>query len=88
MRRRLLVAIAGGVAGLLIGLLASRVTGWRWWVRICVAIAPPIALLVAERKRFIRTTEEISRPISIFPHEHGDSDPKTSTRDTRDIPLH
>ena len=64
------------MAGWLIGSLAANATGWRWWVRICVAVAPAIALLIAERKRFVRTPEEMNRPVSLFADEHPDSTPK------------
>jgi hypothetical protein len=75
-RKRVLVAIAGAVAGLLIGSVATWATGWRWWVRICVALAPALALLVAERRRFVRTAEEINRPISLLhPDERERRDP-------------
>ena len=78
MRESVVVAIAGGVAGWLIGLLAAHVTGWRWWIRICVAIAPAIALLIAERKCFVRTAEELNRPIGIFAEERFDATRKLS----------
>ena len=74
MRKRILVAVAGGIAGLLIGSLLAYFTGWRWWVRLSVAIAPAIALLIAERKRFIRTPEELNRPTTIFDHQRSDTD--------------
>jgi hypothetical protein len=82
MTKRVLVAIAGGVAGFLIGLLATYATGWRWWVRICVALAPAIALLVAERRRYVRTAEEIHRPIGLsLADEPQASDPNRIERD-------
>jgi MFS family permease len=87
MRGRVLVAIAGGLAGWLIGLLAAHVTGWRWWVRICVAIAPAIALLIAERKRFVRTAEELNRPVSIFSDQPPDTTRNSSSRESGNLPL-
>ena len=76
MAKRILVALVGAVAGFLIGSLAAQWTGWRWWVRICTAIAPAEAVLIAERKRFIRTQDELRRPITLFseddPHGRGE----------------
>ena len=66
MMKRVLVAIAGGVAGWLVGSLAAYATGWRGWVWLCVAVFPAIALLLAERRRFIKTPEEMHRPITVF----------------------
>ena len=66
MRKRALVAVAGGVIGFFVGWLATYATGWRWWIRICVAIAPAIALLIAERKRVVKTAEETNRPVTLF----------------------
>ena len=66
MKKRALVAIGGGVAGFFIGSVAAWLTGWEWWVRICVAVTPAIALLVAERFRLVITPEEMNRPISLF----------------------
>jgi MFS family permease len=63
---RLIAAIGGGVAGVLIGLALEHLTGWRWWIRICAALGPAIALLIAERKRLIRTPEELNRPTTLF----------------------
>lgn len=81
MGKRMLVAIAGGLAGALIGLLAAHLTGWRWWVRICVAVAPVVALLIAERKRFVRTAEEMNRPVSLFTDDSpDDSSPRGGRR--------
>lgn len=69
MLKRILVALAGGVVGWLIGSLAAYVTGWRWWIRIFVAIVPAIAVLLAERKRLVRTADELNRPVELFPNE-------------------
>lgn len=66
MMKRILVAIAGGVAGWLIGSLAVYATGWPTWVWICVGVFPAIALLLAERKRFIKTPDEMHRPVTLF----------------------
>ena len=83
MAKRILVALAGAVAGFLIGSMAAQLTGWRWWVRICTAVAPAIALLIAERKRFIRTQDELKRPITLFSEDKpersgGDHTPRPS----------
>ena len=73
MTKRILVALAGAVAGFLIGTLAAELTGWRWWVRICTAVTPAIAILIAERKRFVRSPDELNRPTTLF-SEHKSHD--------------
>jgi hypothetical protein len=36
-----------------------------------VAIAPAIALLIAERKRVVKTAEETNRPVTLFGRDKG-----------------
>jgi MFS family permease len=67
--RRFLVAIIGGVAGVLLGLVLEYVTGWRWWIRIGAALGPAAAILIAERKRLVRTPDELNRPETLFPKD-------------------
>jgi MFS family permease len=69
MIRRLMAAIVGGVAGVLLGLLLEHLTDWRWWIRIGAALGPATALLLAERKRLVRTPEELNRPTTLFPKD-------------------
>ena len=87
MVKRVVVAIAGGLAGGLVGLLTAHLTGWRWWVRICVAIGPAIALLIAERKRILRTAEEVNRPVSIIGGEPPDLSRNPANREDGNLPL-
>ena len=69
MRKRAIVFLIAALASFLIGLLATYATGWRWWIRICVALGPALALLVAERIRLVKTPEELNRPTTVFPKD-------------------
>ena len=69
MKKRAVVFFVAAVASFVIGLLATYATGWRWWIRICVALGPPVALIVAERIRLVKTPEELNRPLSLFPKD-------------------